>query len=149
MAPKQHATLNVEPLELAPVERPPAPFWTAKRTTGFALMAGGVVAAGVGAFFGVRALKEKSDSDGQCPKDSLGNLRCTQTGVDDMNQAKVSAWVSDVTLGVAVVGVGLGSYFFFTGGHGHEDAARTAAGSWTWNVGATPRGAAAAWVHAV
>ncbi|HEY8086802.1 MAG TPA: hypothetical protein VIF09_03135, partial [Polyangiaceae bacterium] len=39
MAAKQHATLTAQPLELAPIERPPLPFWTARRTTGFALMA--------------------------------------------------------------------------------------------------------------
>lgn len=141
LAPKQHAAIAAEPLELAPIERPPAPFWTAKRTTGFALIAGGVVAAGAGAFFGVRATNEKNSSDQSCPKDALGNLRCTQSGVDDMNQAKTSAWVSDIAIGVGVVAVGLGSYFFFTGGH-REDATRAAAGSWTWNVGATPKGAA-------
>jgi hypothetical protein len=141
MAAKQHAAIVAEPLELAPIERPPPPFWTAKRTTGFALIAGGLVAGGFGAFFGARALSEKSQSDQNCPKDALGNERCTSTGVDDMNQAKTSAWVSDVTLGVAVVGVGLGSYFFFTGGQ-REDPTRAAQGTWKWNMSATPRGAA-------
>ncbi|HEY1692904.1 MAG TPA: hypothetical protein VGG39_12125 [Polyangiaceae bacterium] len=141
VAARQHATISAEPLELAPIERPPPPFWTAKRTTGFALMAGGLVAAGAGAFFGLRATSEKKDSDGLCPKDSLGNLRCSSTGVDDMNQAKVSAWASDIALGVAVVGFGLGSYLFFTGGAHQEDPTRAATGNWRWVLGATPKGA--------
>jgi hypothetical protein len=105
-------------------------------------MAGGVVAAGVGAFFGVQATNQKKDSDAQCPN-YFGDLRCTQTGADDMNRAKTSAWISDAGFGLAIVGVGLGSYFFFTGSRGQEQAqGPTARGSWTWQVGGTPKGAA-------
>src|ERR1019366_3073920 len=45
---KQHSTLAAVPLELAPIERPPAVFWTGKRVTGLIVALAGVGAAGAG-----------------------------------------------------------------------------------------------------
>jgi hypothetical protein len=140
VAPKQHATLAAIPLELAPVERPPVAFWTGKRVTGFIIAMGGVAAAGVGAGFGVLATNDKKTSDADCPT-YAGELRCQQPGVDAMNKAKTEAWVSDVAFGLAAVGVGLGSYLFFSGGGQERPPPTTGSAAWSWAASGGPGGA--------
>jgi hypothetical protein len=140
VGPKQHATLTAMPLELAPIERPPPPFWTAKRTVGAVIAGAGLLAAFGGAYFGAQALTEKKDSDAACPTDVLGK-RCTQAGVDSMNKASTDAIVSDVGFAVAAVGVGLGAYLFISGGAKEQPPSVAATGQWSWLVSAGPRGA--------
>ncbi|HEY8038147.1 MAG TPA: hypothetical protein VIF15_00060 [Polyangiaceae bacterium] len=148
VANKEHASLEAAPLELAPVERPPEPFWTGRRTWGVVLVGAGVLAAGAGTFFGLDSINSRKNSDSSCPTMD-GERRCTQQGVDDMNKARTSAWISDIGFGVAVVGVGLGTYFLFTGGSSHEQAAAPTIGSsgWSWLVGAGPTGATGTLTH--
>ena len=131
MAAKQHATLTALPLELAPIERPPLPFWTARRTTGFALMAGGVVAAGVGAFFGVQATNQKKDSDGQCPN-YFGDLRCNADGC-----RRHEPGAKDVGVDLTTPGFGLGDRR--RGPRGRTSSLRRAAGR-SRRRGRRPRG---------
>jgi len=116
IANKQHSTIAAEPLELAPIFRPPPPYWTTKRTVGAIMFLGGVVSAGVGTYFGVAALNDKTSSDQNCPNDAAGVQRCTQTGVNDMNSANTAAWVSDITIGVGAAAALAGAYLFLTGG---------------------------------
>jgi hypothetical protein len=143
VAPRQHQTLAVVALEPAPVERVAPSFWTGKRTAGFLLVVVGAAAAAGGAVFGIQAIHQKQESDAQCAT-LLGDLRCNQAGVDDMSQARTSAWVSDGLIGLAVVGIGLGSFLFFTGG-AHEGGAHerqaSANGGWTWQASAGPKSA--------
>lgn len=146
VAPKQHASLAAVPLEIAPIERPPPPFWTAKRTTGLLIAGGGVAAAVAGTLFGLQSINDRKASDGLCPTDFAGDRRCSQAGVDDMNKAKTEAWVSDVTFGLAAVGVGLGAFFFFSGGAQEQPPPGMASG-WTWQMNAGPRGAAGTLTH--
>jgi hypothetical protein len=115
VAAKQHATLAAVPLELAPIERPPVAFWTGKRTTGVVLAVLGVAAAGGASAFGILATNDKKKSDDNCPT-YAGDLRCKQAGVDAMTKANTEAWLSNIGFGLAAVGVGLGAYFFFSGG---------------------------------
>jgi hypothetical protein len=137
VAAKQHATLAAVPLDLAPVERPPAVFWTGKRVTGFIIALAGVAAAGTGAGFGVLAIDDKKTSDQACPS-YAGQLRCQQPGVDAMNKANTEAWVSNIAFGLAAVGVGLGSYLFFSGGSQEQPPPATASTGWSWAVGGGP-----------
>ncbi len=116
IANKQHATIAAEGLELAPIFRPPPSYWTAKRTTGVILFGAGLVSAGVGAYFGITALNDKTSSDQNCPNDAAGVQRCTQTGVNDMNNASTAAWVSDITIGAGAAAALVGAYLFLTGG---------------------------------
>jgi hypothetical protein len=116
IANKQHSTIAAEPLELAPIFRPPPPYWTGKRTVGAIMFGAGLVSAGVGTYFGVTALNDKSSSDQNCPNDAAGVQRCTQTGVNDMNNANTAAWVSDITIGVGAASALVGAYLFLTGG---------------------------------
>jgi tetratricopeptide (TPR) repeat protein len=140
---KQHATLSAEPLELAPIFRPPPPFWTTQRTVGAILFGAGVLAAGAGSYFGVVAINDKKNSDAACPNDLAGQQRCTQSGVDNMNNASTAAWISDVSLGVAGAAALVGAYLFITGGQKEEASPTPSAadGSWSVRVGAGPRGA--------
>lgn len=143
VAAKQHATLAAVPLELAPIERPPPPYWTGKRTAGLLILTGAVAAAAFGGFIGAQAINERKNSDAQCPTDVFGR-RCTQAGVDYMNKASTDAILSDVGFGVSAVAAGLGAFFLFTGG-AHEQPPPAAAGiangtGWSWDVGGSPRG---------
>jgi hypothetical protein len=138
VAAKQHATLAAVRLELAPIERPPPAFWTGRRIAGLLIAGGGVAAAAVGGLFGGQAITEKRNSDNQCPTDVFGR-RCTQAGVDYMNKASTDAIISDVAFGVGAVAVGLGAYFFFSGGAQEQPAALNATTGWSWDVGAGPR----------
>jgi hypothetical protein len=139
VAAKQHAKLEAVPLEIAPIERPPPPFWTSKRIAGLLIAGGGLAAVGAGAAFGAQAISEKKNSDGQCPTDIFGR-RCSQAGVDYMNKASTYAIVSDVAFGVGAVAVGFGAYFFFSGGAQEQPPPTTTAAAWSWDVGASPRG---------
>ena len=58
----------------------------------------GVVALGVGAIFGFRAIDKRKESDDHCPND-----RCDQLGVDLNDSAKSAANVANVAIGLGVV----------------------------------------------
>jgi hypothetical protein len=136
IANKQHSTIAAEPLELAPIFRPPPPYWTTKRTVGAILFGAGLVSAGVGTYYGVTALNFKSSSDQNCPNDLAGNQRCTQSGVTDMNNASTAAWVADFTIGAGAAAALVGAYLFLTGGadgqEGSSAAMPPAAVNWTF-----------------
>ena len=149
VANKQHATVAAEGLELAPLFRPPPPFWTTRREVGAALAVAGAAAAGVGAYFGVTAISDVNSSSGGCPTDRAGNTRCTQAGVNAANDAQTAAWASDISLGVGAVSALVGVYLFATGGAGGQEqppsaATPPAARSWTWSVRGGPGAAGGA-----
>ncbi|HEX8794588.1 MAG TPA: hypothetical protein VF765_26765 [Polyangiaceae bacterium] len=140
VANKEHATLAAEPLELAPIVRPPPPFWTTKREIGAILFGAGIVAAGVGTYFGVQAINDKKSSDGACPNDLAGVQRCTQSGVNSMNSAITEAWVADVTIGVGAAAGLVGAFLFATGGAHESPAAPGNIGKgWSWQLSVGPR----------
>jgi hypothetical protein len=117
---RQHLTVTMDPLVLAPIVRPPPPYWSSRRVLGATAIAGGVVAAGVGAAFGVLTLNNKSKSDGACP--SFDNeLRCTTTGANAMSSAQTQAWVADFGIGVGAAAIVTGAVLMFTGGT-HEES---------------------------
>ncbi len=112
------ASIRVTPLDDAPEEAAPQPVITVtaplpppmtKDTTAAWIVGGaGLAALVTGSVFGAVVLAKKSDSDNAC----VGG--CTQQGVDAMNQAQSLAWVSDVAIGVGVVGVALSAILFLT-----------------------------------
>ena len=154
---RQHMTVTIDPLELAPVIHAPPPFWTSQRVLGTVLMVVGVAGIGVGTGFGVAALNNKSSSDNQCkPFDGVAN-RCTQGGVDAMNSAQTDAWVSDFGLiggGIALVAGGI---LFATGGGHHERSpvpvgappkeALASPPSWSFDVRTSAHGAQGMLTH--
>jgi hypothetical protein len=116
----QHMTVTIDPLELAPVEKPPPPFWTAQRKLGTGLLVVGVVGAAVGGVFGGLALSEKSTSDGACPTFD-GQLRCSAAGSSAMGGAQTDAWIADIGIGVGAAGIVAGVVLLALGG-AHEES---------------------------
>lgn len=140
IANKQHATLAAEPLELAPVVRPAPPFWTTKREIGAIVFGVGLVAAGVGTYFGVQAINDKKSSDSGCPNDSIGVQHCTSAGVSSMNNAITEAWVADIAIGVGAAAGLVGAFLFATGGaHESPAPAGTLGKGWSWQLSVGPR----------
>jgi hypothetical protein len=141
---KQHASLTLESLELAPIERPPERYWTGRRVSGVVLIGGAAAFAVVGTVFGLSALTAKNNSDARCPVLD-GQNRCDSTGADDMSKARTDAWVSDIGFGLAGVGLLAGAYFLLTGGHHEEDgppnSVTLGSTGWSMRVGAGTRSA--------
>ena len=145
---RQHVTITLDPLELAPVEKPPPPFWTAKRKVGAALIASGIAAAAVGGVFGALALSEKHTSDADCPTLD-GEIRCTSAGSHASSNAVTDAWVANIGIGVGAAAIISGGLLYALGGARQDDAAPAKQGSaWSVRVLSGPRGAEAFLSHA-
>jgi hypothetical protein len=142
---RQHVTVTIDPLELAPVEKPPPPFWTGQRKLGAVVFSGGVIAAAVGGVFGGLALSQKSTSDQNCPTFD-GQTRCTAAGSSAMTSAQTDAWIADIGIGVGAAAIVIGGVLFATGGS-REGTAPSPAGAparqasdWGVRVVSGPRG---------
>jgi hypothetical protein len=86
-------------------EESEAPATTASKPfAGYVLAGTGVVALGVGSYFGLRAMQRRRDSDAQCLHG------CTHEGVELNDQAKTAAWVADIGIGVGLVSLSIGTY---------------------------------------
>jgi hypothetical protein len=77
-----------------------------KKTLGFVIAGAGVVALGVGSYFGLEALGKQAKSDRLCPT----HATCSDEGVRFSEQANSSAWVANIGIGVGLVGVLAGTY---------------------------------------
>jgi hypothetical protein len=99
-----------------------APAWIAL-TLGFA-------AAGVGTYFGIRALSEKNDADRACP-----NNLCSTQGESENSQAIRFANYATAGIAVGAAGVGLATVLFMT----RSGAARPAPDAKTAGQSAVPR----------
>jgi hypothetical protein len=75
------------------------------RTAGWIVGGLGVAALGVGAYFGLHAASKKSDADPHCP-----DKACDAEGSSLVHDARVSATISTIAIGVGVVGVAIGTY---------------------------------------
>jgi len=99
-APQAHA---------APPPTPPADRARPRRIAGLATAGVGVVAIGLGAFFGLRASGKKSDAEPHCN----GHF-CDAEGLDLQDSAHSAATISTVAFAVGVLAVGAGSYLYFS-----------------------------------
>jgi hypothetical protein len=88
----------------APDSAPAAGAW--KRPTGWIVGGAGVVALGVGSYFGASAISKSNAAKSQC---SL-SLCTSRSAVSENNDAKTAATISDVTLGAGIVAVAVGAY---------------------------------------
>lgn len=167
IAPRQHLTVEVPALAPVPVAEPPVPVVAdlsvsddtarasegalrARRRTGLGVLVAGALTTGVGITAGVLTLHKRGQSDDACPKLD-GELRCTQAGVDAMASARKWALVSDITTGLGVVGLAVGTYMLLRAPREeHADRTRAArstlhsaqpGGRWSWNVTAGRSGA--------
>ncbi len=121
VSPAEQKTLIVPRLEKSPPRPPEAPTAKPGPDTGgeqrdgssriAAYIAGGVgvVAIGVGTYFGVRALSKKNSAEKHCN----GSL-CNQEGLDLNDDAGQAATVSNIGFGVGILAIGVGTYFFLT-----------------------------------
>ena len=88
------------------VSAAPTPRADALRPVGYAAIGVGALALGVGSYFGVRALSLKSDSNRFWDGKSCRERSC----VDDWHDAQTSALISDLSLGVSLLSLGVGTY---------------------------------------
>jgi hypothetical protein len=97
--------------EVAPVAPPPTSEDHARprRIAGLATAGVGVVALGLGAFFGLRAAGKKSDAEPHC-----NGRFCDAEGLDLQDSAHAAATASTVAFVVGVLAVGAGSYLYFS-----------------------------------
>jgi hypothetical protein len=113
-----------EPLEARPVEpsrRDVAPRSGApQRTTGWVVGAAGVVALGAGTYFGLRALSNHNQATDRCSP-----ALCTDPEAVRLNDdAKVSANISTVAVGLGIAGVAVGAVLVLTAPVGRADATK-------------------------
>jgi len=102
----------------APVVRAPAPARDegaetrgGRRIAGYVVAGASLVSLGVGAFFGVQAIRNEHDSQQHCPGDPCGG-----TGLSLNHTARTDARVADFTIGGGLVGAGIATYLFLTSG---------------------------------
>jgi hypothetical protein len=124
IAKRQHMSVSIEKMELAPVVEMVAADsgWTTKRKVGAGLFIVGVVGIGVGTYFGVQALNQKAASDDGvtgCPV-WFGELRCTPAGADASKKAVTASWISDLGFGAGAIALAAGTYLFVTGNRKEE-----------------------------
>lgn len=111
LAPGQRLTLRAEAGEpIADAGRSGGPQRTEARTAGWIFGGIGVGALTVGTFLGVRALSERSASDGLC---TMGVCR-DQAGLDDYDAAKSAALGADIALAIGAVSLAVGGYLIVT-----------------------------------
>jgi hypothetical protein len=80
-----------------------------RRTAAYVVGGAGVIALGVGGYFGFRARSKWRESDPHCPAD-----QCDAVGYSLSDQAGTSARIADVAIGAGLVGAGVAAYLFFT-----------------------------------
>jgi hypothetical protein len=89
------------------------------KTVGYVIGGVGIVSLGVGSVFGLQAISKSNDAKDACAG------TCTQSDVDKMSQAKTAAWISNVGIGLGVVGIGVGAYLLFKPEHSDERSGST------------------------
>lgn len=78
-------------------------------TLGYALAGGGVVALGIGSYYGLRAFSRWADRNDHCP----GGV-CDDSAVALGDESRKAGNVSTVAMGVGVVAVGAGAFLILT-----------------------------------
>jgi hypothetical protein len=100
-APTQTLDTSATPPDATPVSPPKS-----TRALGFVVGGAGVVALGVGGYFGVQAISKRSDAKNACPSST-----CTDpAGVAYNDDARRAATIADIGIGVGLVALGVGAY---------------------------------------
>jgi hypothetical protein len=99
---------------------PPPPDNAARHIGGGVVLGAGIVAIGIGSYFGLRAFSKWHDAQNECPRSA-----CSALGESLISDSKSAARIADVAIGVGVVAAGFGAYFLFTSPH-HGAAPTTA-----------------------
>lgn len=96
-----------------------------RATAGWIVGGAGLVALGVGGFFGLRAMSRWDERNELCQGG------CTSAAVTAGNDAKSAASLATIGFGVGLVGLGVGAFLLLTSG-GREQASSAAASSPLW-----------------
>jgi hypothetical protein len=80
-----------------------------------------VAALALGAGFGIASLASYHDASSLCPSHN----ECADPALSAHSRAESQAWISNVALGIGVVGVGIGGWILLSGGR-REPATRIA-----------------------
>lgn len=91
-------------VEKKPVTDEPRP-GNSQRTVGFVIGGAGLVALGVGSYFGLHAMSKWDERKDNCP-----NNACNQSAKDAGDKAKSAALISDIGFGVGIIAAGVGTY---------------------------------------
>jgi hypothetical protein len=78
------------------------------RTTAWIIGGAGIVALGVGSYFGMRAFSKWNDAKSLC-----NDSKCPSQSNSLKSDAESAAMISNVGIGLGVIGIGLGSYLLF------------------------------------
>ncbi len=92
---------------------PTAPATAPQRSSpvaGYVVGGAGVVALGVGVFFGLRSLSDYHAAEQACGS----HAHCSKDAVSFSDSAHSKAWVSNIGVGLGLVGVALGGYLVFS-----------------------------------
>ncbi len=79
-------------------------------TLGWVVLGGGVVALGVGSYFGLQAISHWDERNALCESG------CTEKAKDEGDQAQTSATISTIGFGVGIAAVAVGSYLLLSSG---------------------------------
>jgi hypothetical protein len=112
----------IAPVPPAPPPAPASPSRGGGGTFGWIIGGTGVAALAVGAGFGVASLASYHDANNLCSSHN----ECFVDALSARSSAESKAWISNVALGVGVVGVGLGGWMLLSGGR-REPTTRIAA----------------------
>jgi len=94
-----------------------APGGNGKRTAGFVIGGVGIVALGVGGYFGVRAFSKWSERNDNC----VGG--CSASAKSSGDDAKTAATISNIGIGLGLVALGVGSYLVLSSKSSSEPSA--------------------------
>jgi hypothetical protein len=95
-----------------------------QRTIGLVVGAAGIVAAGIGTYFGLQAISQTHQANTLCP---IAASCSNRDAVSKNDSAKSSALAADVLFGGALAAVGVGAVLFLTAPSGRAPSASTAA----------------------
>lgn len=112
-----------------------------RRTAGFVAGGIGLVAVGVGSWFGLQAVLDRKNSDAKC------NPVCTDEAVALNDDAKRNARLSNIGFGVGLVGLGAGAYLVLSSPYPTKPARRSQTGndaSWQLRASCNSNGAGVA-----
>lgn len=117
------------PVAVAP---PPPRSGSGTKTAGYVTGAVGVIGLGVGAAFGLMAMKQWQDSEAGCPHEV-----CSATGSQASHDAARSATIADIGFGVGVVGLAVGAVLLLTAGDSSTSSTQLRAYGSPRGMGAT------------
>jgi len=93
-----------------------------RRVAAYVVAGASLVSLGVGAYFGVQAIRNEHDSQQLCPGDPCGG-----TGLSENHTARTDARVADFTIGGGLVGAGVATFLFLTSGGPEPNSPASAA----------------------